>query len=137
MLEEMQHQVQTSDPQRFALRLLLLHCKGVTSFEGLRTVEGQIHPTFKDAARGMGLLEDDTEYRCCLQEAAVMNMPLQMRQLFATLVVFQTPSDIITLCVEFKNAMCEDYIRHSQLNDPDITLQERHIHLCLWDISMS
>ena len=31
--------------------------------------------------------------------------------------------------------MCEDYIRHDQLNDPDITFQERHIHLCLWDIN--
>ena len=64
-----------------------------------------------------------------------MNMPSQMRQLFATVMVFQTPSDIRTLFEEFKEAMCEDYIRCDQLNDPDITLQERHIHLCLWDIN--
>ena len=64
-----------------------------------------------------------------------MNMPSQMRQLFATLLVFQTPSDIRTLFEDFKEAMCDDYIRHDQLNDPGITLQERHIHLCLWDIN--
>ena len=51
------YQVQPSDPQRFALRLLLLHHRGVTSFEDIRTVHGHIHPTFKDAARAMGLLE--------------------------------------------------------------------------------
>ena len=129
------YQVQPSDPQRFALRLLLLHRKGVTSFEDLRTVDGQLHETFKDAARAMGLLEDDSEHRRCLQEAAVMNMPSQMRQLFATLMVFQTPSDIRALFEEFKDAMCEDYIRHDQLHDPDTTLQERQIHLCLWDIN--
>ena len=31
--------------------------------------------------------------------------------------------------------MCEDYIRHDQRNDPEITLQDRHVHLCLWDIN--
>ena len=128
------YQVQPSDPQRFALRLLLLHRTGVTSFEDLRTINGQLHDSFKDAARAMGLLEDDTEHRRCLQEAAVMNMPSQMRQLFATLMVFETPSDIRALFEEVKEAMCEDYIRHDQLHDPEITLQERHIHLCLWDI---
>ena len=129
------YQVQPSDPQRFALRLLLLHRRGVTSFEDLRTVDGLLCDTFRDAARAMGLLEDDSEHQRCLQEAAIMNMPSQMRQLFATLMVFQTPSDIRALFEEFKEAMCEEYIRHDQLNDPDITFQERHIHLCLWDIN--
>ena len=129
------YQVQPSDPQRFALRLLLLHRRGVTSFEDLRTVDGLLCDTLRDAARAMGLLEDDSEQQRCLQEAAIMNMPSQMRQLFATLMVFQTPSDIRALFEEFKEAMCEDYIRHDQLNDPDITFQERHIHLCLWDIN--
>ena len=128
------YQVQPSDPQRFALRLLLLHRTGVTSFEDLRTVQGHIHATFKDAARAMGLLEDDAEHRRCLQEAAVMNMPSQLRQLFATLMVFQTPSDIRALFDEFKEAMCDDFIRHDHLHDPEAALQDRHIHLCLWTI---
>ena len=128
------YQVQPSDLQRFALRLLLLHRKGVTSFEDLRTVQGHIHATFKDAARAMGLLEDDAEHRRCLQEASVMNMPSQLRQLFATLMVFQTPSDIRALFDEFKEAMCEDFIRHDHLHDPAAALQDRHIHLCLWNI---
>ena len=128
------YQVQPSDPQRFALRLLLLHQTGVTSFEDLRTVQGHIHATFKYAARAMGLLEDDAEHRHCLQEAAVMNMPSQLRQLYATLMVFQTPSDIRALFDEFKEAMCEDFIRHDHLHNPEATLQDRHIHLCLWNI---
>ena len=84
----------------------------------------------------MGLLEDDVTHRRCLQEVAVMNMPSQMRQLFSTLMVFQTPSDIRALFEEFKEAICEDYIRHDQLHDPETTLQEIHIHLCLWNIDI-
>ena len=49
--------------------------------------------------------------------------------------MFQTPSDIGGLFEEFKEAMCEDYIRHDQRNDPEETLQDRHVHLCLWDIN--
>ena len=124
------YQVQPFDPQRFALHVLL-HCRGVTSFEDLRTVDGLLCDTFRDAARAMGLLE----HQRCLQEAAIMNMPSQMRQLFAALMVFQTPPDIGVLFEQFKEAMCEDYIRHDQLNDPNITFQERHGHLCLWDIN--
>ena len=108
--------------------------KGVTSFQDLQTVHGQVHDTFKGAARAMGLLEDDTEHRRCLQEAAVMNIPSQMQQLFASLMLFQTPSDIRALFDEVKEAMSEDYIRHDRLHGPQIVLQDRHIHLCLWDI---
>eukprot|EP00795_Rhopilema_esculentum_P009950 gene9950-18563_t len=128
------YQVQPTDPQRYALRLLLLHRRGVTSFEDIRTIDGQLYDTFKDAARAMGLLEDDAEHRRCLEEATIMNMPSQMRQLFATLMVFQTPCDIRDLFNEFKELMSEDYVRHDQLNDPAIVFQDRHMYLCLWDI---
>ena len=83
----------------------------------------------------MGLLEDDAEHWHCLQEASIMNMPSQLCQLVATLMVFHTPSNMRTLFEEFKEAMCEDYIRHDQLNDLETTLQDRHVHLCLWVIN--
>ena len=57
------------DPLHLALRFLLLHRMGVTSFEDHRTVDGQVQATFKDVAKAMGLLEDDTEHRCCLQRS--------------------------------------------------------------------
>ncbi len=37
--------------ERFAIRLLLLHKAGPTSFEDLRTLDGTLHPTFIQAAR--------------------------------------------------------------------------------------
>ena len=50
-----------------------------------------------------------------------MNMTSQMRQLLAKLIVFQTPSDHRTLLEDFKKIICDDYIRHDKLNDPEIT----------------
>ena len=94
----------------------------MTSFEDRRTVDGVLHDTFRDAARAIGLFEDDAEHRRCLQEASIMNMPSQMWQFFATLMVFQTPSDIRTLLEEFTEAMCEEYITHDQLSDLETTL---------------
>lgn len=96
------YQVQPSHPERFAIRLLLLHRKGVTSYQDLRTIDRQLHDTFMSVARAMGLFQDDQQHRNCLREASIMNMPSQMRQVFATLLVFQTPSDILTLFNDFK-----------------------------------
>jgi hypothetical protein len=36
--------------------------KGSKSFEDLRTVNGQVHPTFKAACLALGLLEDDNQW---------------------------------------------------------------------------
>eukprot|EP00794_Sanderia_malayensis_P012604 gene12604-biopygen10043 len=101
------------DPERFALRIILLHRKGATSFEDIRTVDGITHNTFKNAARAMSLLEDDAEHIRCLQDAVVFHLPAQMRQLFATLILFQTPNDIHALFTEFQEDMAEDYVRHA------------------------
>eukprot|EP00794_Sanderia_malayensis_P002203 gene2203-biopygen1972 len=128
------YNVLPSDAERFALRLILLHRKGATSFEDIRTVDGVTHNTFKNAARAMALLEDDAEHRRCLRDAVVVHMPAQMRQLFVTLILFQTPSDIDALFTEFQEDMAEDYIRHDLLQDPNATFQQQHIHMCLADI---
>ena len=128
------YQVQPTDPERYSLRLLLPHRRGSTSFEDIRTIEGELHDTFKGAASAMGLFQDDAEHRRCLREATVMNMPSQMRQLFATLMLFQMPAELGALFDEFKQAMSEDFVRHDQLEDPNVAFEDRHMYLCLWDI---
>jgi len=55
--------------EKFYLRLLLTCVRGATSFEKLRTVEGVLYPTFKEACLHRGLLEDDEEWKQCLSEA--------------------------------------------------------------------
>lgn len=54
--------VNISDVERYYLRILLLHKRGATSFTDLRTVDGLTATTFKEAARLLGLLDDDVIY---------------------------------------------------------------------------
>ena len=75
----------TSDT--FYLGTLLHHVVGPESFQDVRTFEGVIHPTFKAAAIARGLLQDDAEWDLCLQEAANIRMPRQIRRLFATILL--------------------------------------------------
>ena len=62
----------------YYLRTLLLHVRGATSFEDIRTVDvdGTKHvcATYQQACRELGLFEDDAEWSRCLSEATEMQM---------------------------------------------------------------
>jgi len=46
--------------------------EGGKSWEHLRTWNSQVFATFKEACMARGLLEDDYEWRICLEEAIAM-----------------------------------------------------------------
>ena len=53
----------------YYLRMLLTVCRGCKSFEDLRTFNGQMFSTFKEACNARGLLqEDDEEWFFCLKK---------------------------------------------------------------------
>ena len=89
--------VHTNSGEPFYVCVLLLAVKGATSFEDLRTVDGQLLPTFHAACLAKGPLEDDSEWRQCLQEAAHMASGHQLRNLFVTLFCDCSPSDSLAL----------------------------------------
>ena len=94
--------------ERFYLHTLLTVVKGPTSFDNLRTYHGILHPNFEAACRARGLLEDDGEWRACLQEAAEMQTGVRLRHLFITLLLFCEPSSPANLWSEFRASICED-----------------------------
>ena len=49
--------------EMFFLRLLLLQAKGATSWEDVRTVNGIVLETFREACVLKGLWQDDTEWQ--------------------------------------------------------------------------
>ena len=59
----------------FCLRLLLHHVNGPTSFHDLRTVNGHICETFREACNKRDLLEDDNHWNATLTEAAATDSP--------------------------------------------------------------
>ena len=84
--------------------------KGPTGFENLQRVPGHTDPlpTFQAACLARGLLEDDGEWRLCLQEAAEMHTGTRLRHLFVTLLLFGEPSQPDLLWHEFKQHICDD-----------------------------
>ncbi|XP_075188624.1 uncharacterized protein LOC142288848 [Anomaloglossus baeobatrachus] len=104
--------VSLKDQERYCLRLLLLHVRGATSYNHLKTVHGVLHDTFKAAALALGLLFDDTVWKLTLQDAVTLHMPKQLRELFAYICVFGPPTNPDQLWTLFKENLIEDYCLH-------------------------
>jgi len=74
--------------EQYYLRMLLSIVRGATSFENLRTVNGILYPSFKETCITLGLLQNDEEWDQCLKEAGQIRTGMQLRKLFATLLLF-------------------------------------------------
>uniref|UniRef100_A0A8C5R4S8 ATP-dependent DNA helicase n=1 Tax=Leptobrachium leishanense TaxID=445787 RepID=A0A8C5R4S8_9ANUR len=101
-----------SDVERFCLRLLLLHVKGATSFEHIRTVGGVQFPTFKEAAQRLGLFQDEELWDLTLHEASSEMMPQLLRELFANICALASPPNAKQLFEKYKQQLIEDLSRH-------------------------
>nr|KAJ0228155.1 hypothetical protein LSAT_V11C100011050 [Lactuca sativa] len=65
---------------------------GPTSFDDIRTVNGQTHSSFRDACYALGLLDDDKEYIDAIKEASHYGSGFYLRFLFATLLMCNSMS---------------------------------------------
>ncbi|KAL8587525.1 hypothetical protein ACOMHN_000931 [Nucella lapillus] len=92
----------------FFLRLLLHQVKGPTSFEDLRTFEGRLCNTNREACLLHGLLEDDEHWNLTLEDAAATKHPKQMRQLFAIMMHTCELSNPVDLWNNHKESLSED-----------------------------
>ncbi|KAE8990269.1 hypothetical protein PR001_g21539 [Phytophthora rubi] len=101
--------VSPRDIERFHLRIMLSHRRGPTSYDDLKTVHGELCSTFQEAADRAGYLENDVEWAACMTEAASFKKPIQLRQLFATLLVYSMPSDVRALWDQFYGDLSYDF----------------------------
>uniref|UniRef100_A0A7I4XXQ7 ATP-dependent DNA helicase n=1 Tax=Haemonchus contortus TaxID=6289 RepID=A0A7I4XXQ7_HAECO len=110
------------DAERYSLRILLLNRKGAKSFDELKTVDGVTHNSFKEAAKALGLMHDDSHYESCLREAAEFRMPPELRSLFGSLICFSDVTEPERLWEQLKSAMAEDYV-HRGLSDEEAVIR--------------
>lgn len=96
------------DGERFYIRLLLSHVRGATSFINLRTVDGQLCPTFRQAADKLGLLESDVHFDKCLSEAGLWMSGAALRNLFGLILVHNSPSDPEALWIKHRINLQDD-----------------------------
>ena len=85
------------------------HTPGCTSFEDLRRLpDGSVATTFKQAALGRGLLEDDAEWMAAMEEASLSGFPQQLRTLFVTILLFCQPAQPAEILHRYCKSLSED-----------------------------
>lgn len=84
------------------------------SFEDLRTVDGEVFPTFQEAASHIGLFHNEAEDMFCLSEAiAFLYTPRQLWHLFVNLLTNDCCHSPCSLWSKF----CLDFARDFLVKD--------------------
>lgn len=73
------HSISPRRTELYHLRLLLLNVAGATSFQHLRTVNGVVHTSFRNAARALHLVENGQQWFDAMTEAVTFQMPYELR----------------------------------------------------------
>ncbi|XP_016166002.1 uncharacterized protein LOC107608783 [Arachis ipaensis] len=118
----------------YYLRLLLNFVRGPTSYEQIRTIDGVIYSTFRDACYAYGLLADDKEYIDAIEEASHWGSGEYLRRLYATL-LFSNSMARPEHVWENTRRMLSDDILHRQrrlLNNQELQITDEE----LWDLTL-
>lgn len=100
------HGVSSHNVELFMLRRLLLTVPGATCWEDLRTVEGQLYPTFESAARARGMFNDDSDlYAAFLEIVASTVDDRSIRRQFVLFLVFCRPVQPAAFFTRFQLAL--------------------------------
>ncbi|GJV25428.1 DNA helicase [Tanacetum coccineum] len=94
----------------FYFRMLLSYQKGSKSLIEVRTVNGQVLPTYRAACEALGLLGDDKEWDIALEESGVSATSAQLRTLFAQILVYCSLANPRKLWEKHWEAMKDDIL---------------------------
>ncbi len=106
-----------SQSEKYFLRMLFYHRSGATSYADLRTVNGVELPTFQAACLKLGILDDDTEIDKVLEEAASVRFGPQLREVFATLLIWVKPADPRSFWEKHKAVLSEDLLHRDGVHE--------------------
>ncbi|GFU94212.1 ATP-dependent DNA helicase [Trichonephila clavipes] len=114
--------VHPKNTECFYLRLLLINVRGPLSFQDLRTVNGQLCATYRQACQELNLLENDAHWDTALADASNTARPQQIHTLFAIILTTCFPSNLKDLWEKYKDYMSEDILHrlHAANQNPDI-----------------
>ncbi|XP_045821889.1 uncharacterized protein LOC123914761 [Trifolium pratense] len=126
-----------SNRDLFYLRLLLNVKVGCTSYEDLRTVNGHVYDSFREACGALHLLDDDLEFIHAINEVALLGSGYSIRQMFAELLMSNTMSDPFNVWSQLKDVLVDGILfeKRKLLNDPDLVISSEELEqICLLDI---
>ncbi|CAH9134225.1 unnamed protein product, partial [Cuscuta epithymum] len=115
--------------EKYYLRMLLNVVRGPTSFEELKTVNGTIHATFKDACYARGLLQDDKDHIGCIKQVSHWGSAHALRELFVTLLTSDELSKPELVWKQCWEDLSDDvlYNIRRNLNDQELDLSAAQI----------
>ncbi|XP_040197569.1 uncharacterized protein LOC120930449 [Rana temporaria] len=96
--------------------------RGPTSFSALRTINGEVCQTYREACQKLGLLEGDQHWDNTLREAKLISLPDQIRNLFAIILTTCSPSNPNTLWEKYKEALSEDILAKTRRENPTLEI---------------
>lgn len=102
--------VHPNNDECYYLRLLLIHIRGPTSFQNLKTINNILCESYRDACQKLNLLENDDHWENSLADASLAASPYQIRILFAIIISTCGPSKPLELWEKYKNAMTDDIL---------------------------
>ena len=94
--------------ERYYLRILLTKTPGATSFEDLRTWEGVLLPTFKEACLARNLLPHDRSWEYVFDELKDVASGYALRAVFNQALVFGDVSNPAALWDRYWRDICDD-----------------------------
>lgn len=112
--------------ERFYMRMLLNLIAGAKNFKDIRTVNGIVYPTYKEACFQIGLLHSDREWHIALQDASSYATAPQLRDLFVTMLIFCEISNPAELWEKHWTALADDmeYTKRKLLNFPTLIIND-------------
>ena len=117
----------------FCLRLLLHHVSRPQSFSELKTVDGDLCSSFREACFKLGLLEDDNQYHLAMKEASIGNSPATLHALFVVILTWCESSNPMDIYEHHKEAMSEDFLyqHRTRLGNVDLGFNDDIFNLTL------
>ncbi|KAL4091330.1 hypothetical protein QTP88_026033 [Uroleucon formosanum] len=99
---------------------------GPTSFQHLRTVDGELCGFYREACQRLQLLENDDHWDQTLNDAVISSHAHQIRTLFSIIICICFPSNPIDLWIKYKDYMCDDILYQiwNRMGNPNIQINE-------------
>ena len=87
------YSVHPASEELFYFIMLLMIVEGAKCYEDVRTYNGIVYLTFREACGARGLVGDDIEWYNAFDEAVKWGMGNQLRQLFVTMILHCVVND--------------------------------------------